>query len=419
MKNLQSNYFVLFISLIVLIYGCKKDEQEVKYFGSANTVTITGKILDQNNVAISEATLVINEKSYITNSDGEYNIKLIQAPNTKVSITYSKNGYISLTRNEIVGQSINIKVSLIALSSNMVSQTTFSAEQGTTVTNFDGSFVHLPANNYKDVNGNQYNGAVKVQMISINPDNSNFSQMIDGSSYMVDEYGQYLESFGVMRVELHDANGNEIIYNSDSSYYKSTGASIGVTIPQSKVADAPQSITLYSYDNTKSAYVATGTATKNGAGQYVGSVQHFSSWTCAEIGSAPSQGSAQYTIDGGIYTNQTFSLFDSFYAFYHVDTTGSGSNYTYIDCSGSDGYFFMSLDNVQSVGSYTITTGVGAHFSPPGSSQITMQSGTIIITRYDSVGGLIEGTFSGTCIDGTYTYTVSNGSFSMIRSANQ
>lgn len=419
MKTVQFSIITFCLSLILVYSGCKKKEDD-KYFASNNSVSLYGKVYNQDNEALSGVVVKINDKSTITNSEGVFKISQLTPSSGKQTIYFEKDGFISLTRNESLTQSLTVNVSMISLSSSMVTLSTFSANQGTRVTISNGSFVNLPANHFKDANGNDYNGAVRAQIVYINPESSEFYHQIDGSSYLIDEYGQYLDSYGVLRVDLFDSNGNEVIYENDSVFYKSTGAEIGVTIPQSKVADAPQSITLYSYDNTKSAYVASGTASKNGAGQYVGSVSHFSSWTCAIPGSIYSQGSAQYTIDGGIYSAQTFSAFNSFIAYYHVDTTGMGSNYTYVDCSGTDGYMFISFDNIQSPGSYSIGSTVGVHIAPPGvSQQLSFSSGTLTITRYDNVGGLIEGTFSGVCTDGTYTYNVTGGSFSMIRSPNQ
>lgn len=412
MKNLQLKFIALF-SVLIIFSGCKKTEEE-KYFLSQNSTSISGKVFNQNNEPLSGVTVKINGKSTISDSEGAYEISNLATSNSKLTIQYSKDGFISLTRTVTIAQSINVSVALISLSSDIVSQTSFSAVEGTTITS-TGSYVILPANNYKDINGNQYTGTVKAQVIYINPDNNNFSQLIDGSSYLTDEYGQYLESFGVLRVELYDASGNEIIYNADSSYNKSSGAYVGIAIPQSKMSSAPQYITLYSYNSTKSAYVASGTASKSG-GQYVGTVSHFSSWTCAIQGSPQSMGNAQYTIDGGIYSNQILSNFNTFYGVIYNDTTGFD---TYISVSGTDGDLYFILRNVQSVGTYQISSINLAFLTPPASPQLTLQNGSITVTRFDSVGGFIEGTFYGTASDTSGTYNISNGSFSVIRSADQ
>lgn len=417
MKKYQLSLIAIILSVII-ISGCKKKEED-KYFASTNSVSLYGKVYDQNNEALSGVIVKLNDKTTVTDSEGAYKLSQLTPSNGNQTIYFEKAGYISLTRNESLNQSLTINVSMISLSSSIVTVTTFSAYQGTRITTSNGSFVNLPGNNYIDKYGNSYTGAVRAQVVYINPECSEFSHQIDGSSYMIDEYGQFLDSYGVLRVDLFDANGNEIIYHNDSVYFKSTGAEIGVTIPQSKIANAPQSITLYSYDNNRAAYVASGTATQNGTGQFIGSVQHFSSWTCATQASIYSQGSAQYTINGGAYSMQTFSIFNSFMAYYHADTTGMGQNYTSLSCNGSDGYMYISFDNIQSAGTYSIGSTVGIHIGPPGVSQLSFSSGSLTITRYDNIGGLIEGTFSGVCSDGINTYNVTGGSFSMIRSPNQ
>jgi hypothetical protein len=85
------------------------------------------------------------------------------------------------------------------------------------------------------------------------------------------------------------------------------------------------------------------------------------------------------------------------------------------DCVG------VLLNPVTGVGSYKVSYPFGSSFaiSLNGISYVSLQ-GTIIVTRYDAVGGWVEGTFEGNAnsIDGRVSITVIRGVFKVKRDAD-
>ncbi len=144
-------------------------------------------------------------------------------------------------------------------------------------------------------------------------------------------------------------------------------------------------------------------------------------------------GPMNLTISGGIYgTGTSFNNFPYRSAYYD-----NNSQHTFIECnsgskSSSSIYLYIYFDG-NSTGSFNIQ-GYGYRGQKSGSgdtamvslsidtNQIEMNSGTLTVTEYAGVGGIIEGNFSGTGkISGDYTQTQYNisGHFSVQREADQ
>ncbi len=123
----------------------------------------------------------------------------------------------------------------------------------------------------------------------------------------------------------------------------------------------------------------------------------------------------QLTLTGAPFTNPyTVNTFDTKNG-YKV----TSANHTYIDIFGPMGSIYIGI-NGTSVGTYAIgaksVTNMSLYFSNPITFNDTLQSGSIIITKYSQVGGLIEGTYTGTTGTGVQ---ITNGKFSVIRTADQ
>lgn len=414
MKKILFSLSVIFLATIIIVSSCKKKEDPDPI---SNTVSITGTVYNQDNVVLAGVNITASGKTATTDANGTFSISGISKPSGKLAVYFKKSGFISVSRFETVSSTLSISVSMIDLSSGMAASTTFDASAGGYLNTSDGTSVNLPANSFKDASGNPFTGNVTINMAYIDPTLANYERLLDGSSQMLDDAGNQLESFGLLRVELMDDSGNPIVFQADSMY--KGYANVGVTIPSSKQSTSPQEVTLYSFDSNKSAYVSSGATASKVGGQYVGSVSHFSSWNCAiKQQTIPTQGTMQYYLTGGQFQNQLFSVFDTKQAYYSIDTIQG--NATRIYCSGTDGTISIILRMVQGVGEYSFDGANNTGFLFPASfSQINFQSGTVFINKYEQVGGLIEGTFNGICKLGTDTtnYTVSNGTFSITRTS--
>lgn len=78
---------------------------------------------------------------------------------------------------------------------------------------------------------------------------------------------------------------------------------------------------------------------------------------------------------------------------YHSDMS---TPVTIIEVSGNDGSFQIYVDGQATTGTFTIGNGASVHIVTP---TYDLNSGTVIITEYGPIGGVIKGTFSGVATD--------------------
>jgi len=123
-------------------------------------------------------------------------------------------------------------------------------------------------------------------------------------------------------------------------------------------------------------------------------------------------GNNQITLNGEEFNNQTYSNFNTEnFASVMVFDEGDMTFYdTQIHSSGSDGSINVSLVDCTTVGTfesyiYITLDQVGTLY---------MQNATTIITKFGSIGQLVEGTFTGIANYNDEAITIS-GSFSVIR----
>ena len=86
-----------------------------------------------------------------------------------------------------------------------------------------------------------------------------------------------LQSFGMVFVEMDDANGGKL------QIACSKTATITIPIPSALQANAPATIPLWYFDDTKGIWKQEGNANKQN-NNYVGTVAHFSFWTAGQLG---------------------------------------------------------------------------------------------------------------------------------------
>jgi hypothetical protein len=125
------------------------------------------------------------------------------------------------------------------------------------------------------------------------------------------------------------------------------------------------------------------------------------------------------TLFGGPYTSSTtVSTFDGTRTGYKF--TGTSGTHTLINAYGSMGEFSMGITGTALNVNYPIgaksVTWVNIYLYSPTFFSDTMSSGTVKITKFGPVGGLIEGTFSGVTGQGVQ---ITNGKFSVIRTPDQ
>jgi uncharacterized protein (TIGR02145 family) len=133
--------------------------------------------------------------------------------------------------------------------------------------------LNFPANAIQ-LNGQPYSGTVRVFAQALDPSSQEmFDQMPGELLGGMNDSLRMLRSFGMASIELRDANMNELQLAEGSS------TTLTFTIPDSLLADAPETIDWWSFDEGLGYWKLEGLAQKLGS-QYIGSASHFTWWNC-------------------------------------------------------------------------------------------------------------------------------------------
>ena len=272
----------LFISLFIL--SCQKEVKTDNPATGGGTGTVvsptpvqgnvTGKVIDNNNIAVAGATVKAGSNTATTDSRGLFRFNNIQLDKYSAVITVEKTGYFKGYR--VFSASANntnfVKLKLVpkALIGSI------DAAAGGSVSLPDNSKITLPASGVViRSNSQSYTGSVKIYAAVIDPTSSDISQIVPGSFQGTDanNYRVTLTSFGMLAVELEGNSGEQLQIATGKT------AKLRFTIPSSLRSTAPATIPLWSVDETTGLWKQEGNATK-GADYYEGDVSHFSFWNC-------------------------------------------------------------------------------------------------------------------------------------------
>lgn len=193
-------------------------------------------------------------------------------------LVYDKLGYITITKPgfhqgsrsflPLENGSNRVNVQLLSLSQSG----SFSAASGGTVTS--GLLqISFPANGVT-LNGQPYIGIVKVYSQALDPTAASTLDQMPGELLGgMNDSLRLLRSFGMASIELRDDNMNEL------QLAPNVSATLTFTIPTTLLAEAPETIDWWSFDEELGFWMHEGEAVKQDS-QYVGMASHFSWWNC-------------------------------------------------------------------------------------------------------------------------------------------
>jgi hypothetical protein len=278
----QPIYYALFFCYLLFIYSCKKeahphiptpdyqtviDHEAFKTnFGETVIRDFIGIIVNQQHQPLSNVTIRIGNLETQTDEHGIFSIKHAQVNSYFSYITAYKAGYILGSRALAPIDGTNeVKIMLVP---ELVTQTINSGTpssvslHGTTIS-FDGQF--------KTNNGNPYQGPVKVIVNQLNTEDNDFTDKMPGMLFARNDNGEarVLESYGMINVELQGGAGEKL--------QPTNPAQIAFPIAASQLAQAPNTIPLWHFNDTLGYWIEEGSATKVG-NTYVGNFAHFSWW---------------------------------------------------------------------------------------------------------------------------------------------
>lgn len=208
-------------------------------------------------------------------SNGLFQLSEVNIQEGNIVVNFAKKGYISTARTAPADGSGRLDVVMVLAQRSPE----FPAPSGSTVTvpNTEspgsGSMrIDLPAGGYKDSQGNEYTGMVKVDAAYLTPDAEDFANAMPGnlSAVRFDNSPVQLVSWGMVAVQLLGDNDQKLQLTGEKK------AKLTFPIPDKfRGTTLPDSIPLWTFNETKGLWEEEGVARLDGT-NYVGEVSHFS-----------------------------------------------------------------------------------------------------------------------------------------------
>ena len=325
MKKLTS--LLTIVAFILAISSCKKNELSstdviVPYDpGTTITTAVAGKVTNQNGDALNGVEITIGSSKVITDASGQFIIPKATLSQNAGLIKATKAGYFAGSRTIKPKEKVvnNIVIQLV----KKTESGNFTNASGGTITVATGGNIVFPANAVVTKSGAAYTGSVKVAAYFLDPTSNNCVTEMPGDLRGINTSNneQVLTSYGMMAVELQGSNGETLQMASGKK------ATITFPIAAATQSQAPTTIPLWFFDETKGLWVEEGTATKTG-NNYVGDVAHFTWWNC-DWGGGPITLTAKFVDQNG-------NALDNYHVYFITSAGwggGGGSGWTASDGS--------------------------------------------------------------------------------------
>ena len=237
------------------------------------TAGISGRVVDNANQPVNAATVKVGTATATTDINGNFTISTVSLNKNAGLVKVEKDGFFLGSRTIVVNAGVTNNVTIQLIPKKVAG--TVSASGGN-VTVPSGGTIAFTGNSFTNTGNNSaYTGTVSVSAFFINPEASNFQQIMPGALRGINASNEEtgLQSFGMMAVELTGAGGEKLQLAAGKT------ATITFPIPASLLAQAPATIPLWSFNDSSGLWKEEGTATKQG-NNYVGTVSHFSFWNC-------------------------------------------------------------------------------------------------------------------------------------------
>lgn len=324
MRTLKISLLLMISLFLTTLTSCEKDDPTTQpqnppsgnynfELGAAKTASFFGTIIDESKNPMGGVAVSIGASSAVTDANGVFFIENASVNENHAFVKAEKNGFFLGSRSVVPTDGVNTIKIMMLQKQNIGS---FDASAGGSV-NGNGITIDFQAG-VVDASGNTYTGTVEVAAKYIDPESDDFADYMPGNLIGADANGgNYLESYGMVAIELTDGNGNEL--------QPADGKEATVSFPLSAglLSDAPATINLWHFDDARGFWEREGEAVLDG-NVYKASVSHFSFWNC-DIPTA--------------YVNIEGRVIDDFGAGLpsiqvRIVSTGFGTGFGYTDASG-------------------------------------------------------------------------------------
>lgn len=277
MKLLRLQPVFLFAILALATWACQKNnsseigEPVVPPVQETVTTSIQGRVLDEQEQPLADATVKCGGKDTITDINGNFLLQNVAVSQDAAVVTVSKTQHISGIRTLIVN--VNSLHYVQIMLHDRETTATFSGTAGGTVSVPEGE-LSIPANNILQENNTSYNGIVDVNFKYINPEKERFPDLMAGDLRGINKAKtqQGLQSFGMIVLELSGQNGEKLHLNKSIT--------LKSAIPGSLQGSSPAQIPLWVFNISSGYWEEDGSATKQGD-FYVATIKSTGYWHCA------------------------------------------------------------------------------------------------------------------------------------------
>lgn len=277
MRSLIIKTIVASLALIICFTSCKKDTDG--FIGDPNTgieevmytSDIYGIVSTRDDLPIEGATITFKGNTTTTDADGVYAFKNVEVGSQHNVVQITKDGYFESARTfRSAGSSTQYQKSLLVEKNFGLP---FNTSEDATVTSNRVTINFPPNSIVVDATGEQYNGEVLVAIHGFDPSLFRLDEFMPGDMTGREEDNSLstLESFGMVNVELQSPLGVKLQVGNDKEVQMS------YRVNDKYLADAPETIDMWSFDFDLGLWVKDGQATLDGD-TYVGKVSHFSCW---------------------------------------------------------------------------------------------------------------------------------------------
>lgn len=257
----------------LVIPNAEIEDEEVQTidesFGDTAIHSFIGRVIDENQNPILDATIKIGSETTSTDSKGVFSIKDVQVFKQFAYVKATKAGYVNASRSLVPVDGVN-RVTIMML--NLVPVATVTSGVVEVVSLPNGITITLQGN-YEDKDGLDYSGTVDVIVHHLDPSNDDVNLKMPGMliGASLDAEPRILQSYGMLSIELRGSTGEKL------QIAKGSFAELILPLDTNLLDLAPETIKLWYFNEDKGYWQEEGMARLIG-NMYSGKANHLSFW---------------------------------------------------------------------------------------------------------------------------------------------
>lgn len=253
--------------------GTENVDPDAPVKGTMTEARVSGFVTDTDGHALANVTVVSGTHSAVTNEAGAFTFSKVDVNDGRSLIEFSKDGYFKVTRAAAFSDDAAWNIVMVRKGKSAITtQSTFTAGENHLIAASNMKVDFGKGGMKNRLTGQNYSGNVTADMLYLNPNDEHFAEMMPGSdlsAVRTDGSAATLVSYGMTSVNLTGENGEEL------QLAEGSPATVTFPIPEGMEENSPETIPLWSFDESTGKWVEEGEAHLTD-GVYVGTVTHFS-----------------------------------------------------------------------------------------------------------------------------------------------